>query len=330
MRRSTLFTYIALLFILLFDLWVENSEEAQGFYGHLVKPILDEPKFSVIWTVLIIVALIIVFRERLVRLDQEKDELKKVLDSEMAILIMANKELNQYRLQDNLIMIMDRFVRRHSFVSAVQWYSYNENNHQGHTNFKFNYQYGSVVEEVNLNAIQQIYYHCDSALLRDFRKAKDIYTRNKNPEKLLDVIIDVYHKIIVKEESVLTQENAVLSSFVTLGLELLERDYDLVFDDFLDYDKEKFERLLNNNRTGILRAALMENEFYTFTHTRENEKLNRIYIARLVKVREEDKIFTIILDSSILDENNYHEKLLNIAKDFENLLIELEAMYNNR
>lgn len=330
MKRSSIFIYLALLFILLFDLWVENSKEAQSFYGNLVKPILDEPKFSVVWTILIIVALIIGFRESLVNLEQEKDELKKVLDSEMAILIMANKELNQYRLQDNLIMIMERFVRRHSFVSAVQWYSYNENNHQGNTNFKFNYQYGSVVEDVNLNAIQQIYYQCDSVMIRDFRNAKDSYNRNKNPEKLLDFIIDMYHQIITKDESVLTQEDAVLSSFITLGLELLERDYDLVFDDFLDYDKEKFERLLNNNRTGILRAALMENEFYSFTHTRENEKLNRQYIARLVKVREEDKIFTIVLDSSILDEKNYHEKLLNIAKDFENLLIELEAMYNNR
>ncbi len=72
----------------------------------------------------------------------------------------------------------------------------------------------------------------------------------------------------------------------------------------------------------------MEDEYYSFTHTRDNEKFNRQYIARLVKIRDENVVFTIVLDSSILDEQEYKKIMLNIATDFESLLKNLERMYN--
>jgi hypothetical protein len=329
MKKSTmLYIYTSLLFILFFDLWVENSEQATNFFGIWIKPFIDEPKFSLVWTVLAVVTLVVLFKYILDAKEEEKKELEKTLESEMAILVMANKELNRYRLQDNLMMILNRFVQQNSYVSAVQWYHYIENNFQGQIKFKLNFQYGSVVEEVNLNAVQQIYYQCHTSTLKKFRKAKRIYTEEGNPDLLVDFIIDVHNKITNKREDLLTQEDAVLCSLMVLAFEILEKDFGLVFEEFSGSDTERFQKLIDNNRTGILRAALMEDEYYSFTHTRENEKFNRQYIARLVKVNDESIIFTIVLDSSILEEEEYETIMFNIATNFENLLKGLEEMYN--
>jgi len=329
LRKSTiLYIYASLLFILFFDLWVENSEQAQKFFGVWIKPFVDEPKFSVVWTVLLIVALVVLFKYILDVKDEEKKELEKTLESEMAILVMANKELNRYRFQDNLMAILDRFVQKNPYVSAVQWYHYTEKNLHGQTKFKLNFQYGFVVEEVNLNAVQQIYYSCNTSTLKAFRTAKKIYTQEGNPNQLVDFIINIHNNIANKKEDLLSQEDIVLCSLMVLAIEILEKDFDLVFDDFFGSDAEMFRKILSNNRTGILRAALMEDEFYSFTHTRENEKVNRQYIARLVRIKDDSVVFTIVLDSSILEEEEYETIMFKIATDFENLLKGLETLYN--
>lgn len=328
MKKSTmLYIYFGLIFVLFFDLWVENSEQAKNFFGNWIKPITDEPKFSLVWTILAVVAIFIMFKYILDTKEEEKKELEKTLESEMGILIMANKELSNYRLQDNLMSILNRFVHQNSYVNAVQWYQYVENNYQGQTKIKINFQYGAVSEEINLNAIQQLYHYCDTSILRKFRKVKQAYT-NGDADPLVDFIIDVHKIIAHKSEESLTQEDAVLCSLMLLSFEILERDFGITFEDFSETNVNLFQRLIDNNRTGIFRAALMEDEYYTFTHTRDNEKFNRQYVARLVKIRDENIVFTIVLDASVLDELEYKKVMLNIATDFETLLKELEGMYN--
>ncbi|RYG71355.1 hypothetical protein EU245_14370 [Lentibacillus lipolyticus] len=328
MKKSTmLYIYSGLLFILFFDLWVENSEQASNFFGNWIKPFIDEPKFSLVWSVLAIVAIVVLFKYILDAKEEEKKELEKTLESEMGILIMANKELNSYRLQDNLMSILNRFVQRYSYVNAAQWYQYVENNHQGQTKIKLNFQYGAEAEEVNLNAIQQLYYYCNISTLREFREVKEAYT-NGDADPLVDFIIDVHNRIAHKSEESLTQEDAVLCSLMLLSFEILERDFGIVFEDFTESNVDKFQRLIDDNRTGIFRAALMEDEYYSFTHTRDNQKFNRQYIGRLLKIGDQNIVFTIVLDSSILDEPKYKEIMLNIATDFESLLKDLEKMYN--
>ena len=322
---STLFIYASLIFILFFDLWVENSEQAKSFFGIWIRPFIDQPKFSLVWTILIVIGVIVLFKNKFDIIEKEKADLEKMLESEIGILIMANKELNHYRLQDNLMMILNRFVQQNPYVNATQWYHYVENNHQGQTKIKLNFEYGFVGEEVNLNAIQQLYYHCDTSIIREFRKAKRLYTEEGNADLLVNFVIRVHKIIAKKSEDLLTQEDSVLCSLMVLSFEILEKDFGLVFDGF---NVDTIQELIDSNRTGILRAALMENEFYSFTHSRENEKLNRQYIARLLKVRDENIIFTIVLDSSILDEIEYEKIMLNISTNFENLLKELERMYN--
>ena len=322
-----IYIYLGLIFVLFFDLWVENSEQASNFFDNWIKPFADEPKFSLVWTILTIVAIYVLFKYILDSKEEEKKELEKTLESEMGILIMANKELNSYRLQDNLMSILNRFVRQNPYVNAVQWYHYVESNYQGQTKIKINFQYGAVSEEINLNAIQQLYHYCDTYILKKFRKVKQAYA-NGDADPLVDFIIDVHNMIADKSEESFTQEDAVLCSLMLLSFEILERDFGITFEDFSATNLNLFQGLIDNNRTGIFRAALMEDEYYTFTHTRDNEKFNRQYVARLVKIRDDNIVFTIVLDASVLDELEYKKLMLNIATDFETLLKELERMYN--
>ncbi|MBM7649803.1 hypothetical protein JOC78_002787 [Bacillus ectoiniformans] len=327
MKKTTLlYIYCSLVFLLFFDLWVENSEQATNFFGKWIEPFIDEPKFSLVWTVLIVVGLMTLFKYLLDEKEEGKNQLEKTLESEMAILVAANRELNEYRLQDNLVTVLNRFVAQNSYVSAVQWYQYSENNIQGKTIFKFSYQYGSVAEAVNVNAVQQIYYECDTEVLKLFRIARKRYRVQDNPDLLVDFIVSIHTSIFRKDS--LTAEDAVQYAMMTLAKEIIEKDYGLIFEQDLGTSDNRIQQFVDQHRTGILRAALMEDEYYSFTHTRINEKFNRQYIARLGIVREESFVFTLVLDASILEEEEYDCRMLNIAKEFENLLIGLEKGYN--
>lgn len=327
LKKSTLFyVLMSLVFLFFLSLWTEHSDQAQDFYNNWIEPYVDLPKFSIVWTVLLLAGGIVIHKFIMDNKEEEKLNLEKVLDSEMQILVMANRELNHYRLQDNLMMILNRFIEQNPYVNAAQWYHSRESKHQNKTNFKVSFQYGAVAEDVVVNAVQQIYYHCPTSTLRKFRKAKRIYTDADNPDLLVDFIIEIYETIMLKQDP-LTKEDAFLCSLMLLSSEIIEKNYDLVFDDI--YREKKIQDVLNENRTGLLRAALMEDEYYSFTHTRENEKNNRQYLARLIKVREEHIIFTIVLDSSILDEEDYEQMMLDITKSFEKLLKGLELGYNN-
>ena len=72
----------------------------------------------------------------------------------------------------------------------------------------------------------------------------------------------------------------------------------------------------------------MNDHFYTFTHTRENEKHNRQYLTRLVNIRNEDTLFLIALDACILEDNEYDNIMSHIGKEFEALLKDVEKLYN--
>src|SRR5699024_12321605 len=78
MKKSTiLYIYSGLLFILFFDLWVENSEQASNFFGIWIKPFIDEPKFSLVWSVLAIDAMVVLFKYILDAREEEKRDLEK-------------------------------------------------------------------------------------------------------------------------------------------------------------------------------------------------------------------------------------------------------------
>ncbi|MBM7602781.1 hypothetical protein JOC75_000751 [Metabacillus crassostreae] len=318
---------ISLVFILIFDLWVENSNQAQLFYENWLEPFIDERKISIIWLLLPLVFFVILFRFALNKKEEEIIDLRAKLESEMEILVYANTELSSYRLQDNLSKLLDQFVKRHPYVIAVQLYHFSEQNLNRNTIFKLNFVDGTVVEDVNINAIHQLYYKSRTRFVREFRDAKKMLLEEDDPNALLNFIIDTYSMLSEKSRSSMNEEDACLCSLMVLGLEILERDYQLGIES-LGNGEEKFDSLLNDYRTGLLRGALMNDSLYTFTHTRDNEKLNRQYLTRLVKVRNEETLFLIALDSSVLDDREYDNIMVSIGKGFESLLIDLEKVYN--
>jgi hypothetical protein len=329
LKKNSLLIYLTLLFVLFFDLWVENSEQAQAFFGNWIEPITDEPKFSVVWTVLLIIAFYIGFRDKLHKVEEDRDQLQQRLNSEMEILVMANLELNKYRLQENLVAIFDRFVAKNSYVLAVQFYYYQEKNLQGKVTFKLNYSNGSAAAQVNVNAIQQLTYEGNLGVIKSFRKAKTNFKEHGSPFDLVDFVIQTYHDLKETAKDEYSKEDALACSLMFLALEILEREYELSPSEFLMEDEGKLNNLIDNHRTGLLRAAIMNDDFYSFTHTKDNDKFNRQYIARLVELRNEKTLFSIVLDNSILEDEDYEEILKEIADEFEILLIELESMYND-
>src|SRR5699024_1044728 len=168
------------------------------------------------------------------------------------------------------MMILNRFVHQNPYVNAAQWYHYGEKNYQGQTKFKMTFQYGEVTEGFTLNAVQQVYYQCSTSTLNKFRKAKRSYTEDSNPDQLVDFIIEVHNEITLKDE--LTKKDVILCSLMLLSFEIHETDFGIVFEDFNGVNIGRFQELIDNNRTGLLRAALMEDQYNTVTHTRENDK----------------------------------------------------------
>ncbi|MFD2044657.1 hypothetical protein ACFSTA_08125 [Ornithinibacillus salinisoli] len=321
------YVLLSLIFVLIFDLWIENSEAAKLFYKNWVKPILDDSRIPIVVLLLPVVVFVIVFKYWNDKKDEEIDELKKKLESEMEILVHANTDLSKYRLQDNLSILLDQFIQKHPYVIAVQIYHFQEQNMNRNTTFKINFIDGTVVEDVNINAIHQLYYISKSKYVSDFRKARKLLIEEDDPNKLLDFVLDTYSILNKKSSSSMNEEDACLCSLMFLGLEILEKDYQLGIESLGNSD-EKIRSLLDDYRTGLLRGALMNDAFYTFTHTRENEKLNRQYLTRLVRVRDEQTLFLIALDASVLEDEDYDNIINNIGEDFEKLLINLENLYN--
>ncbi|WP_121615788.1 hypothetical protein [Virgibacillus halodenitrificans] len=327
--RNSLWIYLTLLFILIFDIWVENSNQAKSLFGNFIEPVTDKPQFSIVWTVLIVIGLIVAHINQRRRLEDEKKELEEKLESEMDILIMANQELSKYRLQDTLSSILANFVARHPYVLAVQTYWYEEKNIQGNTMLRLNFNNGYVAPGVNVNSIQQLIYHCDIEKLREFRIAKSNFEKDGSSFMLVSFIINTYEELKNKKEEDFTEEDTILCSLMFLSLEIIEKEFNLVRTNFIEEDhEEKLNKLIDLNRTGLIRGAIVGDGFYSFTHTRENQKLNRQYLARLVELRKQKTLFSIVLDSSIL--NDEYDDILNyLAEDFIELLNELEIMYNN-
>src|SRR5699024_12215057 len=113
-------------------------------------------------------------------------------------------------------------------------------------------------EGLYLNAVHQLYYQCSTSTMNKFRKAKQSYTEDSNPDQLVDFIIEVHNEITLKDE--LTKEDAILCSLMLLSFEILEKDFGLVFEDFYGLNIGRFQELIDNNRTGLLIAALMEDK----------------------------------------------------------------------
>ncbi|ANS75191.1 hypothetical protein AWM70_11735 [Paenibacillus yonginensis] len=138
MKKSSLWIYAALIFLLSFDIWTNNSPQAEGFYTYILKW-LDCIKISIVWSVLCVIGLLIWYKDRLQLKEQEKEELKDQMRNRMEMLVMANQQLSEYRMRDLLVDLFRRFVLNQPYVLGVQLYEYSIVNKSGFGTVKLNF-----------------------------------------------------------------------------------------------------------------------------------------------------------------------------------------------
>ncbi len=291
----------------------------------MVKPIIDDRRISIFWLIAGIAFVIYLSVNYNKGKNEEIDNLETKLASEMEILIQANSQLSKYRLDDNISMVFSKFVQNNPYVIAIQMYQFTEKNLRGNTILTAKYIDGDVTVGENINAIHQHNYQCKSSIVRQFRQAKELFEQDGDGTLLVDFILSAYDQLCKGTIDDLDQEDAVLCSLMYLSLEMLENEFGVNM--VLGDKEEELRKLLDHYRTGIFRGAILKGTTYTFTHTKENAKLDRQYMTQMVTIRDEKRIFLIALDSSVLDADA-DENLTAIKDNLEGLLNELENVYN--
>ena len=322
-----LYVGLTLIFVLIFNLWIQYSENAEALYIQYLLPYVDDLRIPVIF-VLFLIALLAILSSRFIKKkDQEIAELGKKLNSEMELLISSNMQLSEYRKNELFSVLFDRFIEAHPYVIAVQMYTYTEQNNLNNVDLKLAFSTGSVAERVNINAAHQIYYRVEKNRLRKFKEG---YTKlqQDDPNQLLDFVLDTWEKLSAKETSRFDERDAAESALLVLSAEILENDFeiDLGTFDWLDPYKE----VLNEYRMGLFNSSIMSEQFfYTFTHTKENEKFNRQYLTRRIEMNDGNKLLLIAMEPGIIDDDYRQESMDKISESFEDLLNEMKMVYNN-
>jgi hypothetical protein len=137
---------------------MQYSAVAEKFFGSAIKPITDDSKFSVIWTILLLIAGLILWRQSIDKKEAEKQELVARMRSRIELLVMANQELSSYRERDILVNLFRQFVTQNAYVLGVQLYEYSLQHNKGKSSFKLALLDGHARERIDVNAAQQLYY----------------------------------------------------------------------------------------------------------------------------------------------------------------------------
>ena len=322
-------TVLVILTTAFTNLWYGYSDKAQRFFTEVIEPITDETELPLIITIVLVAFVILVavaiYDHKKTQLEGDIQDLEEKLGSEMQILISANRQLNNYRFQENLETIFRKFISRNHYVQAVQSYRFEEKNRRKKTIFTLKFLAGSVYDGVNINAIHQMVFPVNRKDLKDFRNVLKSFEEESFTE-LVHFIIRSIDRL--QEKDTLTDEETGLYMLMDLALEALEDAVEI--DLTAPYSQEqlaRLEELRNSRRTGLVRAGILREGFYSFTHEGSNEKANRQYLASLAIIGGEPHLFSIALDSSILEED-YEEALNTVKEEFTSLLNELENGYN--
>ncbi|WP_142830069.1 hypothetical protein [Planococcus soli] len=310
-------------------LWYGFSDLAEDFFKVYIEPVVDSTEFPLSFTIIIVVLVILVgttiHNHKKTQLEENILDLEEKLGSEMQILVSANRQLNNYRFQDNLELIFRKFITRNQYVHAVQSYRFEEKNRRQKTIFTLKFLAGSVFDGVNINAIHQMVFLVNRKDLRNFRNALKKFEEESFTE-LVPFIIRSNDRL--QEKTTLTDEETGLYMLMDLALEAFEDEMEIdLTAPFNEGQKARLENLRNSRRTGLIRAGILREVFYSFTHEGSNDKANRQYLASLAIIGGEPHLFSIALDSSILEEN-YDDALQTVKEEFTLLLSELENGYN--
>lgn len=330
MKKSSLWIYAGLIFLLSFDIWTNNSPQAEGFYAVVLRW-LDDIKVSVVWSVLIFVGLLIWYKDRVQLKEQEKDELKDQMRSRMEMLVMANQQLSEYRMRDLLVDLFRRFVSTQPYVLGVQLYEYTIVNKSGFGTVKLNFIDGYVGETTDINAAQQLYYSYNMRMMREYQEAvRSLYEKDNteeiNASKLIKFTKNYSRPLKRKAKRDFTEEDAVTYAFASLGIDILEAALET---DIKFIPSDRVAELQSKKRTGFLQSILADSP-YTFSHHGANGKANRQYIASPFHDHDRQYLYVIVLDEEVLFDSEYHDILPDTADRFENQLQKcFEKVYND-
>lgn len=326
------FSAIFILFVTaLVNFWFEYSNQAENIYEKFIGPILDGlriPLYIVIIAIgTIIVTATAIYRHKVSQLEEKISEMEEKTSSEIQILVSANRQLSNYRFQENLEGIFRKFMTRNKYVHAVQAYRFEEKNYGNMTEITLNFLSGSVYNKVNINAIHQMGFQVSRKDLKKFRSVIDLIKRGSSIEMIRFLIEST---VTLEEAENLKDEEVGLYMLMKLGMETLESKMgiDISFP-FTRKREDKLEELLNSRRTGLIKAGILKSGFYSFTYEGSNEKANRQYLSSLAIIGGEPHLFSIALDSSVLEED-YEDTLNTVKEEFTILLNELKIGYNNQ
>lgn len=312
--RKFLKYIIAALFIGALQLWGENSEVAEGFFDSYIEPIFDKLSIPLVWFVIPLLALLEYYKGRI-------SDLESDMNNEMELQIKANKQLSAYRRKDLFHNFIHSYVEREDAVQAVQLYKYTLKRKFGEIEVKVEYVDGYVHEGIGLNALVKIYYHLDKSIYKEFKAAKAILDNHRKVQPLVSFVRKYSSRFSGMTPESVTEHDATQFAVLQLAVDLIEGWFFEEFGDsvelnLIDLPQDALVRLNEAKRTGILRAILLMNSYYRFSHTGLGEKHGRLYLARQVFLWDVNHVFLVTLDPDILEEHTAGEQLDQIQARF--------------
>jgi hypothetical protein len=318
--RTALILLLALVFVIWLDLWKNYSTEAESFFKSVIAPIFDKTKIPLVYYLLASAFLVVFHRDRVKSLQEEAT-------NELELQIKANRQLSEYRRRDVLYTFLKRFVSAQPAVHAVQMYQYTVKKQQDVVIFRVKHINGFVDEGIQLNALEQIYYRVDRQMYRDFISAKAMWDKADNPKKLID-FVKQYGKLLepLTPDRVL-EDDAIIFAMVQLAVDLIEPYMEVDLE--ISISEDLFNALNVRKRTGILRAILLEDDFYRFSYIGGGEKKGRMYLCQSMMLWGVNHACLITLDSETLYDENTIDQLDEIESDFiEGIYKEFNLVYN--
>lgn len=340
--KSFLWTSLVLVTLLAFNLWISHSDYAKVFYKDTIGTFLeyDVKGFYIFWAVIFVANFIKLLSNRQ---KSKYKELERVFKSKIEMLVIANEKLFSYRLRDTLLHVFKEYIKKQPYVIGVQLYEYHQKFENQKSNIHLKFIDGYAAENTSVNAVLQTHFSMNIDLYREFIKAydacfepieKDILESLEYPPEQTDIYdIKPLIDFIKKHNDALTKkrkfvyEDAMAYTLVILAIRILERSTGSSISFALkDSAKKSLESLVK--RTGYLQAALAHFPV-TFSYTGSTAKANRQYIASKVRINETNYMYMIILDPSVVLDENRMEILNEVTSDFESLLAKtLGRVYN--
>lgn len=310
---------LAAILIISIDLWKNYSDQAKHYFDTYFKYL--DYRMPIIITVLSIYYTCIgwySYHKKIV------DEKEAIIKEEIHKLVLLNKKYETYDRQDQLHSIFKTFVQKHSYVQSVQIYSYDLKIIDGNMRIKINYDMGYTIDGLEINAMDQAYYYCNKSMYIAFVKAKKSLDKNQVAPMLKFIRRFAIRLSRVREPNDIT---SVQYAFVSLALDLLRNSFVVPVSIYNFLTADQIKMFEEHKRTGILRAILLQNNYFLFFHTAIGLKQGRVYTARHLELWGSNKVYLITFHKDVQKDNIDETNIDSIDNEIMVLLKNLE--YNN-